>query len=308
MNSIKYYCTTPTKQLFSEIQDRYNLVDRRQDYIYIDNNSKILGVAHLDTVLDGYNRNISYDDFHCAYYPKTDQFVVQSISLDDRLGVFTLLETLPAHGLKFDILLTLDEEIGSTTAANFLTDKKYNWIFSFDRRGLNPVLYQFNEANWKAALVENGYKIDYGSFSDIGSLEGLGCCAVNCGVAYNFEHTKDCHVVWGEYQQCVEDFKRFYQINKGIHFPHTAVGRYGGYGYSEWYGGDYEGYDWRTRGGTAYATTATTGRVINTALAITPKIKSDIQQGRRCTNCGQWLYAQERKFLICEDCLRDDKL
>lgn len=312
MNSIKYYCTTPTKDLFSDIQDRYlNLAEYKQDHIYIDNDSKILGVAHLDTVLDGWQRSVTYNDFHCVYYPKTKQFVVQSIALDDRLGVFTLLETLPAHGLKFDILLTTDEEIGASTASQFTTNKKYNWIFSFDRRGLNPVLYQYNEVNWKAALIENGYKIDYGSFSDIGSLEHLGCCAVNLGVAYNFEHTKDCHVVWGEYQECIENFKRFYQTNKGTRFPHTSVGRYGGYGYREWYYGDDVGYDWRVHGGggTQYigSTAATGNAVVNTALTITPKIKADIDHGRRCKKCGQWLFSQERKFRVCEECILSDR-
>jgi hypothetical protein len=83
---------------------------------YTDNGSNILGVAHLD------------------YVPQTTHFgsvrivpghysIVYSGQLDDRLGVYTLLDLLPQCGLDFDILLTTDEERCMSTAQDFRTSR-----------------------------------------------------------------------------------------------------------------------------------------------------------------------------------------
>jgi hypothetical protein len=67
---------------------------------------------------------------------------VFNVKLDDRLGVYTCL-IICGRGLKFDVLLTEDEEIGQSTASFSETNKDYNWMFQFDRQGVQTVMYQY---------------------------------------------------------------------------------------------------------------------------------------------------------------------
>jgi hypothetical protein len=64
--------------------------------IHIDRGCKILGVAHLDTVLSA--------------TPHLENSLVMTPTLDDRLGVWVLLHLLPSLGFNdYDILLTDNE-------------------------------------------------------------------------------------------------------------------------------------------------------------------------------------------------------
>ena len=87
-------------------------------YYHHDHGAKVLGVAHLDTVM---NRT-----------PRLRDSVVIAPQLDDRLGVFCLLNLLPSMGITVDVLLTTGEERGRTTAANFYGS--YNWIVELTGR------------------------------------------------------------------------------------------------------------------------------------------------------------------------------
>src|SRR5688572_4953131 len=153
-------------------------------YIYQNNNSRILGVAHLDTVL-------SMNHFY-RLKVNQDQIVLNA-QLDDRLGAYTLLHLLPSMGLKYDLLLTEGEEMGLSTAAHFKTDKQYNWMFSFDRKGTDVVMYQYESKPLTAALESSKFKIGIGSFSDIAFLDHLGCKGFNVGTGYHGEHSTMCY-------------------------------------------------------------------------------------------------------------------
>jgi putative aminopeptidase FrvX len=111
---------------------------KNDDYIYINNGADILGVAHCDTVFDRRKtENFYFENENFVFSPK----------LDDRAGMFTLMFFLPKYypDIKFDILFTTNEEKGASTAENFRTVKKYNWIFEFDRQGSKrksqPIFY-----------------------------------------------------------------------------------------------------------------------------------------------------------------------
>ena len=80
--------------------------------------------------------------------------------------------------------------LDNSSAFNFKTDKQYNWIFEFDRHGINPALYQYEKNRTWYKAVLSLYDIAVGSFSDISALDGLGCCAINFGTGYYLEHTK----------------------------------------------------------------------------------------------------------------------
>jgi hypothetical protein len=186
------------------------------DYWYKDNNSKILAVAHFDTV------SFKNPDFSLIKDKKNKIIGVQSIQLDDRLGVYLITE-LQKKYCNFDILITNDEEKGMSTASNFIIEKQYNWIFQFDRRGINPVLYEYgSSAEWYNS-INSVSKIDYGSFSDISELTFLNCCGVNFGTGYNLEHSEDCYCLFSDIKICIKKFLQFYEKNKDIYYPYEPI-------------------------------------------------------------------------------------
>src|ERR1017187_7821411 len=129
-------------------------------------NCKVLGVAHLDTVRsDGH--------FQAVKMSKKETIIYAS-ELDDRMGVYIMLDLLPSIGVECDVLLTDGEEHGQTTATQFTTEKEYNWIFSFDRRGDDVVMYCYDDEATRKLLRGHGFRPDRGSFSCIAKMEDLG--------------------------------------------------------------------------------------------------------------------------------------
>lgn len=197
--------------------ESFGKVTNTKDGIYIkcDNpKSKILGVAHLDTVK---NRKF----FH--YKKKKGDIKVYSPQLDDRLGVYTLMYLLPQLGIEFDLLLTEGEESGRSTARHFTDSKEYNWMFSFDRRGEDVVTYDFSEKCWEEKLEESNFKIGIGSFSDIAFMEHLGIKGVNIGTGYIGEHTNNCFASINVLKRQILRFQDFYNKNKDIKYPHVEM-------------------------------------------------------------------------------------
>ena len=207
-------------------------------YVHIENeNSKVLAVAHLDTVLNSK---------HFEVTKKKGVKKVHNMQLDDRLGVYTIIDLLPQLGINCDVLLTEGEETGNSTAQYFNSDK-YNWIFSFDRRGEDVVLYRYEEsptANWETALKASGFKIGIGSFSDIAFMEHLKVKAVNIGIGYEGEHSKNCYARMDVLERQVLRFKDFYEQNKDTKFPHSKKAITGAWwGFSREYLGGYSRYN-----------------------------------------------------------------
>jgi len=104
--------------------------DNRKFY-FMDNEADILAVAHLDTVQQTVKFSMDKKNG-----------LIHSPQLDDRLGAYIILEHL-LRDMNYDVLLTIDEEKGRSTARSFNNGKKYNWMFSFDRRGTDAVMYQY---------------------------------------------------------------------------------------------------------------------------------------------------------------------
>jgi hypothetical protein len=130
--------------------------------------------------------------------PDVGDTVLQTIRLDDRLGLAGLLRLAETHD--FTIVCCDDEETGQTTgveAASFIAANGIacNWLFELDRRGLNPATYQYSSDGWDDLIMRNytpSGRLDYGSFSDISSMESLGRKAVNFGIGYHGEHSMEC--------------------------------------------------------------------------------------------------------------------
>jgi len=209
-------------------------------YIYKDNGANILAVAHLDTVQDArhfYTVDIDGD------------VAVFSTALDDRLGAWVILDVLPKMGLRYDILLTTEEESLNSTAQHFVppAGKKYNWMFSFDRAGTDVVMYQYDEPEYDDLLEEvNMYK-GLGSYSDICELHTLGCAGFNWGCGYENNHTPRSHVIWGNLMWMIDGFVSFYHKHKDRLFASTAGPHW--WSSSAWDDGGYgRGWGWDGNG------------------------------------------------------------
>jgi M42 glutamyl aminopeptidase len=183
-------------------------------YAYRDNGSGILAVAHLDTVSDPGSRAATFID--TAAGP-----VVYSRALDDRLGAYIILDLLPKLGVDMDILLTVGEETGQSTAAFFEPDKEFDWMIEFDRGGTDVVMYQYEDACTIARVEETGAIVGDGIFSDICYLEHLGVKGFNWGVGYRDYHTARSHAYIDDTLRMVGYFLDFYAMNVDRVMPHV---------------------------------------------------------------------------------------
>jgi len=175
--------------------------------------AKVLAVAHLDTVCTTNTFSVTQREGETRVY---------SPVLDDRLGVYIILDLLPLLGIDCDVLLTEGEESGRSTAAHFNVDgAPYNWIFEFDRKGDDVVVYQYESDAWIEALMAAGAYVGDGIFSDISAMDHLKTCAVNIGCGYHNYHSPKAYAIVEQTLAQVEMFQRFYAANIDIRFEYT---------------------------------------------------------------------------------------
>lgn len=210
LNRLHNICNASKPQLTKG----YDRIERNKRACWFkDNGGDILAVAHIDHVCQ---------DNHFGHVKLGDDILVYSPRLDDRLGVYTITDVLPRIGIRADILLCDDEEMGQSTASLFDTDKKYNWMVEFDRSGDDAVLYQYrNNADWLGA-TRSFFEIDYGSYSDISRLDHLGVCGINIGVGYHEYHGPRAHFSVDEWYRNLCNFAGFYDQFKDARFEHKA--------------------------------------------------------------------------------------
>lgn len=206
---MKQVCLSPIES-FESLGD----VQHTQDgiLVYRENpKAKILAVAHLDSVV---NTN------HFYHLSTGKDTMIVNAQLDDRLGVYTLLDILPQLGIQYDLLLTEGEEQGRSTAAHFESSKEYNWMFSFDRRGSDVVMYEYDSQELRKDLIKAKFRPDYGSFSDICFLDHLGIRGFNVGTGYHGEHNDNCYASIRELLGQVNRFKSFYDLFHSKKYPY----------------------------------------------------------------------------------------
>jgi hypothetical protein len=200
-------------------------------YYFEDNGSNVLFVAHLDSVQNYNGARIEVD-------PKNNNTKLYCDTLDNRLGVYLALFHFKQMGLKYDILLTLDEEKGASTAGLFSPGKEYNWMFSFDKGARNyyskfsvndmehfdnpPVAtYSYGDTDTHRLLRKYEFSPERGSYSDICSLKHLGCKGFNFYAGFRDYHQKGAYVNLMELSSSISKFKEFYEDNKDLRFPHA---------------------------------------------------------------------------------------
>jgi hypothetical protein len=270
-------------------------------YIFKDNGADILFVAHLDTVQpQGVNHfyvSRTYDEFTSwdadGKQSEQKQFrdmYVHSAHLDDRLGVYLVLDYFSQY-MKYDVLLTTNEESGRSTAGFFIPpNRQYKWIAEFDRGGDDSVTYQYDDPTWEKALKGAGLRLGMGTYSDIADLEHLGACGVNVGVGYVNYHSPKAYASMTDLLGNIRRFAGFYKANRKIAYsydplaakPRTTY-------YSKWSEGDMDRY-MRNYQGTSASTAAL------------PKVYAS-----RCEICENWIDIAEdkacyKKHGMCVDC------
>lgn len=229
-----------------------------QWYIFLDYGASILGVAHLDTVVPNTPQNCFMNIVTQDAYTDREEELVFTPFLDDRLGVYVLLYYLQQcfeDRFPFDILLTIDEETGRSSASHFklanhnLPEGRYKWGFQFDATGGGVAkTYAYHDTNWHKLLEDEGWKTEYGSFTDICSLQHLGVKMVNISCGYYKYHAVDSFFKVSELDTALVRFIRFYDKHKDTHFPHTEVSRSGyvgtGYNYYKYSGREWDDDAW----------------------------------------------------------------
>jgi len=139
---------------------------------------------------------------------------------DDRLGLYVGLDYLLKAKLKFDILLTDDEEKHQSTALWFAPPKKYNWMFMFDRKGTGAVTYQYHTEQLKYKLGKYGFETSFGSYSCIRDLEHLGCAGINFGVGYQNNHSEQAYASMKDLKRQLSKFLDFFEEYQYLRMPH----------------------------------------------------------------------------------------
>lgn len=188
-----------------------NLGTAERPLFYKDNGSKVLAVAHLDSV---------NDSTHFHHVEICGKDVILSARCDDRAGAYIILDLLPKLGICVDVLLTTDEEISKSTASDFLPEKKYNWMFQFDRRLNDVVTYMYDEKKWEESIKLAGFKLGRGSASDISKMEKLEICGMNVGCGYDDEHDPLAHLFVDMMCSQVGLFSKFFYAFKDTAFPY----------------------------------------------------------------------------------------
>lgn len=183
-------------------------------YWFKDNGSNILAVGHLDTVQP-------FTHFDVVHFPGKPTLFTPVC--DDRIGVYVILSLLPAMGIVTDILLTTDEESHNSSAKDFKTEKKYNWIVEFDREETDAVHYQYTDPDWLKAWRDAGFTVTRGMSSDIAYMENLGVCAMNVGTGYRRGHEVEAYCLLNDLVKNVRKFYGFWTANKDVVFPFTPA-------------------------------------------------------------------------------------
>lgn len=193
------YWLRPKHELLHEYNE-YILGDDNTHRIFIDRGSKILFVAHIDTVVS-------------PKLVKHEGNKIWATGLDDRLGCMIAYKL--AKELCCDLLITDFEERIETTA-KYHECKEYNWIVEFDRRGNDVVTYQLDSDEFLSALKEF-FKIGQGSYTDVCSLKTEACC-FNIGLGHEYEHSENSYMDIDKFNSQIHKFRQFFEKYKSTKF------------------------------------------------------------------------------------------
>lgn len=274
---------TPEKELLDHIVKNWEGFTRHDRYIYAPRGGKVLAVVHTD--VSGGDRYAQ-----ATWHRGEGGLLLRSKALDDRLGLYMLLQLCNFNN--FDILLTTDEEIGNSSAADFVDDFKdkvqYNWLFQIDRRRTaadkfrpTAVMYEYETPEYRKLLEDAGIACEQGSFSDICSMEDLNVAGFNFSATYQNEHSENCHAYWSDVQTMIPTISSFITQHEDRKMPHTPTPKpVKKYAYPAYYSDEYAAkttYRWPV------TTVPASGKVVSSmgavmSFAIDPRSMSTDEQ------------------------------
>lgn len=204
MKHLKKLCLSQTGEVFAELEKfhffyngEYAFRPGRYDY-------SPMVVCHADTVVSGGNGPHNFE-------VHGDR--VQSIALDDRLGIASMLYLIEETDMADCAFLVCDdEEIGRSTAKVFAETNSPNWLVELDRRGTDVVCYEYDSTLLRSLLNHADFDVGEGSFSDICYLNDLGVCGFNVGVGYHAEHSQLCHAKLSDTYSQLAKLLNFYSL------------------------------------------------------------------------------------------------
>lgn len=251
IDRLKQVCLAPFEWFLEEYDGTlYHIPsNQRERFIFIDRGADVLAVGHADIQSTAATfRHFGYTKFD----PPLNGYITDRVfcsSLDDRLGLYIILEMLPKLGINVDVLITDLEEVGQSTASIFSyatvgLERKYNWIAEFDRHGHDWVAYEYHSQEWDDAARSAGFEVGSGTFTDICELEDLGCKAMNVAIGYHQEHSGSCYADLNVTVNQLKKFVKFWEMYKDTHFPHTKTAHTGKYT-GRWPGTNWDG-DWNS--------------------------------------------------------------
>lgn len=173
--------------------------------------ARILAVAHIDFLRSGK-----------VHYVSRKRIV--SSALDDRAGVYIIMDLLPRLGILADVLLTDNEETGGSTIRNLgvgMLDA-YNWIVQFDRRNEGAVHYGYQEM---IPILANYFpSVERGTFTCISAIEACSPVgAFNVGVGYSQEHSEQCSLDARSLNRQLMRFRDFYRDMFDVKIEHKGA-------------------------------------------------------------------------------------
>lgn len=212
-------------------------------FIYAKGTEPYMLVAHLDTVHKNLCTKINYSFVKINGKITTHISSPQGIGGDDRCGVILILSLLQNTKLRPSILFTCGEETGGHGAREFTKVIKTindNFIIEFDRKGSNDVVrYSDDNIELTKALEEVGFKLSYGSFSDISIIAPhYGISAVNLSSGYYNAHTTNEYVVLEEMEDILNmsyNFLTSTKINSVYKYKEKVYSYFSMYADNSWY-------------------------------------------------------------------------
>ena len=178
------------KILINCLDEKYNKIVVKQEYIMAEGTIPIFLIAHLDTV---FKTTPSEDSF---IYDQEKQILWSpgGSGFDDRAGVYIILELI-MRGYRPHILFTRGEEIGGIGARDLIKDYPncpYNChaLIQLDRAYNNDcVFYDCDNKDFTKYIESFGFEESWGTFSDISIVApSWKIAAVNLSVGYVDEH------------------------------------------------------------------------------------------------------------------------
>ena len=193
--------------------------ENKKGFLYAEGNVPILLVAHLDTV------HFEPPETICYSADGAEMMSPQGIGGDDRAGVYMILRLI--QNTHCHVLFCEDEETGGKGARLFTKsgiDPKANFIVELDRKGSNDaVFYQCRNTQFEQLIESFGFRMNYGSFSDISILAPhFDLAAVNLSTGYYNAHQLGEYVRLDEVEDLIGRVEKLLQ-SKTERFPYSPV-------------------------------------------------------------------------------------